>query len=68
MVNFGLVPAMQGMKLGPFLLDRALRAVWQNGPRRIWLHTDTNDHPRAATVYARAGFLPYCQRLEHFDD
>ena len=68
MVNFGLVPAMQGRKLGPFLLDRALRAVWQSEPRRIWLHTDTNDHPKAAGTYERAGFRLYKQQMETFPD
>jgi GNAT superfamily N-acetyltransferase len=68
MVNFGLVPAMQGRKLGPFLLDRALRAVWQHGPRRIWLHTDTNDHPKALATYERAGFSLYKRQMETFPD
>ena len=68
MVNFGLVPAMQGKKLGPFLLDRALRAVWQHGPRRIWLHTDTNDHPKAIGTYERAGFSHYKRQMETFPD
>jgi ribosomal protein S18 acetylase RimI-like enzyme len=68
MVNFGLVPAMQGRKLGPFLLDRALRAVWQHRPRRIWLHTDTNDHPKAVGTYERAGFSVYKRQMETFPD
>ena len=68
MVNFGLVPAMQGRKLGPFLLDRALRAVWQQNPRRVWLHTDTNDHPKAVGTYERAGFSLYKRQMETFPD
>ena len=68
MVNFGLVPAMQGKKLGPYLLDRALRAVWEHNPRRIWLHTDTNDHPKAVGTYERAGFSVYKRQMEHFPD
>lgn len=68
MVNFGLVPAMQGKRLGPFLLDRALRAVWQHRPRRIWLHTDTNDHPKAIGTYERAGFSLYKRQMETFPD
>jgi GNAT superfamily N-acetyltransferase len=68
MVNFGLVPAMQGRKLGPFLLDQALRAVWQHRPRRIWLHTDTNDHPKASVTYERAGFSLYKRQMETFPD
>ena len=68
MVNFGLVPAMQGKKLGPYLLDRALRAVWQSRPKRIWLHTDTNDHPKAVATYERAGFSVYKKQMETFPD
>jgi GNAT superfamily N-acetyltransferase len=68
LVNFGLVPAAQGRRLGPWLLDHALRAVWAIGPERIWLHTDTNDHPKAVATYERAGFRPYRQSLETFPD
>lgn len=68
MVNFGLVPAMQGKRLGPFLLDRALRAIWLSQPKRVWLHTDTNDHPKAAGTYERAGFRLYKQQMETFPD
>jgi GNAT superfamily N-acetyltransferase len=68
LVYFGLVPAAQGKGLGPFLLDRALRDCWGNGPDRIWLHTDTQDHPNAVAVYAKAGFRPYLRRMESFAD
>jgi len=68
LTNFGLVKSVQGRGLGPWLLDRALRTVWSVGPRRIWLHTDTNDHPAAQTVYQRAGFHLYAQRIEAFPD
>ncbi|TRD00351.1 GNAT family N-acetyltransferase [Mesorhizobium sp. WSM4303] len=68
LVHFGLVPAFQGRKLGPFLLDQALRAVWSHAPQRVWLHTDTYDHPAAQSVYGRAGFKPYEQRMETFPD
>ena len=68
MVNFGLVPAMQGKRLGPFLLDCALRAVWRSRPKRIWLHTDTNDHPKAVATYERAGFSVYKKQIETFPD
>ena len=68
LVHFGLVPAFQGRRLGPFLLDRALRAVWSHAPRRVWLHTDTYDHPAAQSVYGRAGFKAYAQRVETFPD
>jgi len=57
--NFGLVPEAQGRGLGPWLLSVALHAQWQTNPSRIWLHTDTWDHPSAIGVYQRAGFKIY---------
>jgi len=68
LVHFGLVPAFHGRRLGPFLLDQALRAIWSHAPQRVWLHTDTYDHPSAQSVYGRAGFKPYAQRMETFSD
>lgn len=66
--NFGLIPSAQGKKLGPFLLDHALRALWFRKPRRVWLHTDTNDHPNAVKTYARAGFQIYRCQWQEFPD
>lgn len=57
--NFGLVPAAQGRGLGPWLLMEVLHAVWRSGPKRIWLHTDSWDHPAAIRAYERAGFRVY---------
>ncbi|MBZ9850259.1 GNAT family N-acetyltransferase [Mesorhizobium sp. CA14] len=68
LVHFGLIPAFQGKRLGPFLLDQALRAAWSHRPQRLWLHTDTYDHPAAQSVYERAGFRVYTQRVESFPD
>jgi ribosomal protein S18 acetylase RimI-like enzyme len=68
LVNFGLLAEAQGRRLGPYLLDRALRAVWSQAPRRVWLHTDTNDHPRAVATYERAGFRIYDRQTEAFED
>jgi ribosomal protein S18 acetylase RimI-like enzyme len=68
LTHFGLAPAFQGRKLGPFLLDQSLRAVWSQKPERLWLHTDTCDHPAAQSVYSRAGFTAYAQRMETFPD
>jgi ribosomal protein S18 acetylase RimI-like enzyme len=56
-VYFGLSPALQGRGVGPYLLDVALRQHWKiHRPRRIWLHTDTGDDPRALPLYKRVGF------------
>ncbi|OHV86585.1 GNAT family N-acetyltransferase [Mesorhizobium sp. ORS 3428] len=68
LVHFGLVPAFHGRRLGPFLLDRALRSAWSHRPERLWLHTDTHDHPAAQSVYRHAGFKAYAQRMENFPD
>ena len=68
LMHFGLVPEAQGRRLGPFLLDWSLRRIWAEGAKRIWLHTDTNDHAKAQSVYARAGFAVFDRRLETFPD
>ena len=57
--NFGLMPEAQGRGLGSWLLSVALREEWIASPARIWLHTDTWDHPAAIRVYERAGFRVY---------
>ncbi len=62
--NFGLIAEAQGRALGPWLLSTALREEWMSGPTRIWLHTDTWDHPAAISVYQRAGFRVYATRDE----
>ena len=62
--NFGLVPSAQGKGLGSFLLRTALQREWQLQPRRIWLHTDSWDHPAAIKLYQSAGFQVYLTREE----
>jgi ribosomal protein S18 acetylase RimI-like enzyme len=62
--NFGLITAAQGRGLGPWLLRTALHQAWQSNTQRIWLHTDTWDHPSAINVYERAGFKIYAVREE----
>jgi ribosomal protein S18 acetylase RimI-like enzyme len=62
--NFGLIPEGQGRGLGTWLLSVALHREWQSNPRRIWLHTDSWDHPSALKVYERVGFKIYDVREE----
>jgi ribosomal protein S18 acetylase RimI-like enzyme len=62
--NFGLVPEARGRRLGSWLLSTALVAEWSANPARIWLHTDTWDHPAAIRVYRQAGFCIYDVRYE----
>lgn len=68
LANFGLIPAAQGRGLGSFLLNTALSACWAFAPSRIWLKTDTNDHPAAVRAYEKAGFRVVEKRWEHFPD
>jgi GNAT superfamily N-acetyltransferase len=65
--NFGLVPEARGRRLGLWLLSTALVAEWRTNPARIWLHTDTWDHPAAIRVYQQAGFCIYDVRYEAAD-
>ncbi|HEV7986074.1 MAG TPA: GNAT family N-acetyltransferase [Steroidobacteraceae bacterium] len=62
--NFGLVPASQGRGLGAWLLAEALHGEWASGVTRIWLHTDSWDHPAAMHLYHRAGFRVFAERDE----
>jgi ribosomal protein S18 acetylase RimI-like enzyme len=66
--HFGLIPDAQGKRLGPYLLDWALRAIWACEPQRVWLHTDTYDHPEAKATYERIGFRIFAERIEEFAD
>ena len=65
---FGLLPEFIGHKLGPWLLDWAVRRAWSGGPRRVWVHTCTLDHPGALAMYERAGFVRFKTHLEVADD
>jgi ribosomal protein S18 acetylase RimI-like enzyme len=62
--NFGLIPAARGRSLGSRLLSLALREEWKSSPSRIWLHTDSWDHPSAVRLYQKVGFHVYAVREE----
>jgi GNAT superfamily N-acetyltransferase len=62
--NFGLIPGAQGRGLGPWFLKTALLEECNSAAERIWLHTDTWDHPAAIRVYEQAGFCVYDVRDE----
>jgi GNAT superfamily N-acetyltransferase len=53
---FGLLPEFVGRGWGGHLLTLAVRAAWDLGPARVWLHTCTLDHPAALPNYLRRGF------------
>jgi GNAT superfamily N-acetyltransferase len=58
---FGLLPQFLGRGLGSQLLTAAVRRGWELGPKRVWLHTCTLDHPQALANYQARGFTLYKQ-------
>jgi GNAT superfamily N-acetyltransferase len=55
-VYFGLLPQFTGRGLGGYMLSEAVTRVWADGATRIWLHTNTLDHPAALPNYLKRGF------------
>jgi ribosomal protein S18 acetylase RimI-like enzyme len=64
---FGLTPPFIGRGLGRYLLDCAIRTAWTNDPARLWVHTCTEDHPHALSLYQRHGFRAYAQETTFLD-
>ena len=58
---FGLIPDFIGRGLGGFLLATAIDIAWTKPIERLWVHTNTLDHPRALPLYQQMGFVPYAQ-------
>lgn len=58
---FGLIPDVIGRGLGIFLLSTAIETAWSKPIERLWVHTNTLDHPRALPLYQKLGFVPYAQ-------
>ena len=56
---FGLVPEFTGRRLGPYLLDWAVRHGFAKGATRLHLDTCDLDHPKALATYEAAGFQAY---------
>jgi GNAT superfamily N-acetyltransferase len=63
-VFFGLMPEFIGQGLGKFFLQWAIDKAWTYGPKRLWLHTDTEDHPAALPLYLTMGFAVYKEVVE----
>lgn len=55
-VYFGVLPEFTGRGLGKWMLGEAVRTAWRSGARRVWLHTNTFDHPAALPNYLKRGF------------
>ncbi|RKY21527.1 MAG: GNAT family N-acetyltransferase [Planctomycetota bacterium] len=70
LASFGLLPAWVGRGLGGALLEAALRRAWSLGPRRVWLHTCSLDHPSARAAYEKRGLRLFDtqQQLQELPD
>jgi GNAT superfamily N-acetyltransferase len=66
-VEFGLMREFIGQGLGKYFLAWAIDKAWSYAPRRLWLHTDTEDHPAALPNYLKAGFAIYKEELRDWD-
>lgn len=64
---FGLMPRFMGRSLGGHLLTLAAERAWalaaetapSGAAERIWLHTCTDDSPKALPNYRARGFAVY---------
>jgi ribosomal protein S18 acetylase RimI-like enzyme len=66
-VYFGLLPQFVGQGLGGQLLTAAVERAWLMGPRRVWLHTCTHDHPTALSNYQARGFRIFKEEVAEED-
>ena len=61
---FGLMAEFIGQGLGKYFLQWAIDKAWSYAPKRLWLHTDTEDHPAALPLYLKMGFAVYKEEVE----
>jgi GNAT superfamily N-acetyltransferase len=64
---FGLLTEFIGRGLGKYLLTEAVREAWNQGARRVWLHTCTLDDAAALPNYKARGFKPFKEEVYSID-
>jgi len=65
---FGLIPGMDGHGHGRWMMNQALTKAWRDDIVRVWLHTCTQDSPRALPFYRNNGFRIFKQQLDIMPD
>ncbi|MEJ6595479.1 GNAT family N-acetyltransferase [Parasphingorhabdus sp.] len=65
---FGLIPEQNGRGQGRWMMKQALEQAWRDGIGRVWLHTCTQDSPRALPFYQRCGFRIFKQETGMMQD
>lgn len=58
-VYFGLCSEYMGLGLGKHLLSCGIAQAWNNGAKRLWVHTCNLDSPYALDNYIKRGFKVY---------
>ncbi len=58
---FGVSESQQGTGAARALMNHAIETAFARSVQRLWLHTNTIDHPRALAFYQRSGFVPIGQ-------
>jgi GNAT superfamily N-acetyltransferase len=62
--QFGLMGDFIGQGLGRYFLNWAIDKAWSYAPKRLWLHTCTQDHPAALPNYLKAGFAIFKEEFK----
>jgi GNAT superfamily N-acetyltransferase len=65
---FGLIPELNGVGHGRWLMAETLVRAWRPGIDCVWVHTCTLDHPSALNFYRKQGFVAINREIETFED
>ncbi|HEY9058468.1 MAG TPA: GNAT family N-acetyltransferase [Aurantimonas sp.] len=68
LVFFGVTEPLIGTGAARYMMGRAIAIAFARPIARLWLHTNTMDHPKAMAFYRRSGFRPVRQMVEIADD
>jgi len=63
---FGIFRKYFGKKIGSYLLSHAIKNLFNQGAKKIWVHTCTLDHPNALNNYLSRGMEVYKEEKIEF--
>ena len=64
---FGILEEFIGKKIGGYLLSEAIKKSFENGAKRIWVHTCSLDHKHALKNYISRGMKIFKSELINVD-
>lgn len=64
-VYLGLLPEEIGKGLGKPFLEAAITTASGKNSDKVWLHTCEYDHPKALSIYKKAGFVVAKETIEN---